>query len=91
MVLGSCIAVLIFLGGWNIPQFIVDLNIPLFGLLPAGVFVAKWVLVMMFIIMIRWALPRIRIDQVTSIGWKVLLPLAMVNLIWAVMLGLVWP
>ncbi len=91
MVLGSCIAVLIFLGGWNIPGFIVDLNIPLFGLLPVGVFVAKWVLVMMFVIMIRWALPRIRIDQVTSIGWKVLLPLAMVNLIWAVMLGLVWP
>ena len=91
MVLGSCIAVLIFLGGWNIPGFIVDLNIPLFGLLPVGVFLAKWVLVMMFVIMIRWALPRIRIDQVTSIGWKVLLPLAMVNLVWAVMLGLVWP
>jgi NADH-quinone oxidoreductase subunit H len=91
MVLGSCIAVLIFLGGWNIPQFIVDLNIPLFGLLPVGVFVAKWVLVMMFVIMIRWALPRIRIDQVTSIGWKILLPLAMVNLVWSVMLGLVWP
>ncbi len=33
----------------------------------------------------------IRIDQVTSIGWKVLLPLAMVNLVWSVMLGLVWP
>ncbi|MCD6207112.1 MAG: NADH-quinone oxidoreductase subunit H, partial [Methanosarcinales archaeon] len=35
--------------------------------------------------------PRIRIDQVTSIGWKVLFPLAMVNLVWAAMLGLVWP
>jgi len=90
MVLGSCIAVLIFLGGWNIPGFLVDLNIPLIGLLPVAVFLAKWVLVMMFVIMIRWALPRIRIDQVTAIVSMVLFPLAMVNLKCAVRLGMVW-
>lgn len=90
MVLGSCIAVLIFLGGWNLPWFIEESSIPFLGILPFGVFLIKVVLVMMLVIMIRWAIPRVRIDQVTSIGWKLLLPLAMVNLVWAVAIGMVF-
>lgn len=89
MVLGSCIAVLLFLGGWNLPMFIVDLH-PIFGLMPFVWFMVKVVLVIMFVIMIRWALPRVRIDQVTSIGWKVLLPLAILNLAWTAAIGILW-
>jgi len=40
------------------------------------------------LIWIRVSLLRFRIDQVTDLGWKVMLPLSMVNLAWAVAVGL---
>ncbi|RJS69013.1 NADH-quinone oxidoreductase subunit NuoH [ANME-2 cluster archaeon] len=89
MVLGACITVILFFGGWNLPGILVNLH-PIFGLLPFAWFVFKVVLVLMFIIMVRWALPRIRIDQVTTLGWKVLLPLALLNLAWTSVIGVIW-
>lgn len=87
MVLGSCIMVLLYFGGWNLPRFITDIFI--FGAIaPIFWFIAKVVVVIMTIIMIRWALPRFRIDQVVDLGWKVLFPLSILNLIWAVTLSL---
>ena len=51
-------------------------------------FFMKLVLVLVALIWIRVSLPRFRIDQVTDLGWKILLPLSMVNLGWAVAVGL---
>jgi len=42
----------------------------------------------MTIIGMRWAVPRFRIDQVVDMSWKKLLPLSLLNLVWAVGLGL---
>jgi len=42
----------------------------------------------MVIIGMRWAVPRYRIDQVVDLSWKKLLPLSLLNLVWAVGLGL---
>lgn len=87
MILGSFLVALLFLGGWNVPGFIA--NNSFFGLIaPTGFLIVKVVFVLMVIIGLRWAVPRFRIDQVVDLSWKKLLPLALLNLVWAVGLGL---
>jgi NADH:ubiquinone oxidoreductase subunit H len=51
-------------------------------------FFMKLLIVLVALIWIRVSLLRFRIDQVTDLGWKVMLPLSMVNLAWAVAVGL---
>ncbi|AKB50579.1 FPO subunit H [Methanosarcina barkeri str. Wiesmoor] len=87
MILGSFLVALLFLGGWNVPGFIA--NNSFFGIIvPTGFLIVKVVFVLMVIIGLRWAVPRFRIDQVVDLSWKKLLPLALLNLVWAVGLGL---
>ncbi|MEI7025705.1 NADH-quinone oxidoreductase subunit NuoH [Paenibacillus sp. y28] len=63
----------LFLGGW-LPPF------PFLAFIPGIVwFLFKFCLVVFFLIWIRGTLPRIRVDQLMSMGWKVLLPLALAN------------
>ena len=69
IMLGSLVAVF-FLGGWRGP------------LLPPVVWLlVKILLVALFMIWVRGTLPRLRYDQLMSLGWKVLIPLALVNII----------
>jgi NADH-quinone oxidoreductase subunit H len=84
MVLGSILMALLFLGGWHgpiIPLPILSVISPLIWLF------MKVVIIMWFFIWVRSSLFRLRIDQVTDLGWMVLLPLSMVNLGWAVLVG----
>jgi NADH-quinone oxidoreductase subunit H len=72
----SGIAVTMFLGGWLLP----------FGIDPPGwvdpiVVLVKMMLFVTFFIWIRATLPRLRYDQLMSFGWKVLLPLATLNIL----------
>ena len=76
MIVVSGIAVTIFFGGWLLP----------FGIHPPGwvdpfVVLAKILLIFSFFVWIRATLPRLRYDQLMSLGWKVLLPLATLNLL----------
>lgn len=87
MILGSFLIALLFLGGWNVPSFVAN-NAVLGLIAPTGFFLLKTVLVLMTIIGMRWAVPRFRIDQVVDMSWKKLLPLSLLNLVWAVGLGL---
>ena len=65
----SSIAVVVFLGGWLGP------------VLPGWLwFVIKTFLVMSFFIWIRWTFPRIRIDHLMNLGWKILVPLSFLNI-----------
>jgi NADH-quinone oxidoreductase subunit H len=45
------------------------------------VLLSKVGLVISFIMVIRWTIPRFRFDQLMGLAWKVLIPLALVNLV----------
>ena len=73
VLLVSMLASILFLGGWLAP----------FGLtfIPSWIWLLLKVYFMIFVLMwLRWTYPRIRIDQLMSFGWKVLVPLAIVNI-----------
>ncbi len=83
MVVGSGVFVLLFLGGWSIPLLPLE-SMPagiLGSFISIGVFLAKILLLMFLFIWMRWTLPRFRYDQVMNLGWKILLPLALANLL----------
>lgn len=70
----SALVALLFLGGWDGP------------LLPQEIwFVLKIYLVFFIFIWISWSVPRIRVDQMMSIGWRKLIPLALLNILIAVL------
>jgi NADH-quinone oxidoreductase subunit H len=80
MFISSAVIATLFLGGYNMP-FIDSLGLSqnLLTLLGSFFFFLK-ILGMIFIFMwIRWTLPRFRYDQLMSLGWKGLIPLAMFN------------
>jgi NADH-quinone oxidoreductase subunit H len=69
IVLGGLVAVF-FWGGWHGP------------LLPPVVwFVVKVMVIVFFMIWMRGTLPRLRYDQLMSLGWKVLIPVALLNIV----------
>jgi NADH-quinone oxidoreductase subunit H len=79
----------LFLGGWNIPH-ITD-SVVLQTILEFLVFFAKsyfWVFVAIWV---RATLPRVRVDQLMSICWKYLVPIAFANLLGAALWVLVFP
>jgi NADH-quinone oxidoreductase subunit H len=74
----SAVTSVLFLGGWQTP-FPNDLlqRIGPLGLGPIWLISKAWFLV--FVMMwLRWTLPRLRVDQLMYVAWKVLLPIAMV-------------
>ena len=73
MVTVSAVAVNLYLGGWHGPFIPVE-----YGWIW---FVIKLAFLLFVYLWLRWTLPRFRYDQLMSFGWKVLLPLATVNLI----------
>ena len=73
----SCaMVVIMYLGGWLIPFASGDVN----GWIPEIVFLAKVWLVFFVMIILRGAMARVRTDQIVNIGWKVFMPLSIVNL-----------
>ena len=78
MITVGCLATLLFFGGWHGPLFGPPL---LQSLLPVFWFSLKIFCFMFLYIWIRGTLPRFRYDQLMAFGWKVLLPLAIANII----------
>ncbi|MBI3548055.1 MAG: NADH-quinone oxidoreductase subunit H [Elusimicrobia bacterium] len=81
----------LFLGGWHVPGLAhLHLSQPVFALIGVGAFVVKVMAVLWLLMQIRWTLPRFRFDQLLDLGWKNLLPLAILNTLvtaWAVFLA----
>jgi len=83
----SAIAVTAFLGGWNSPisGFMNSSGWGVFW------FMLKSLSLIFLMIWFRWTLPRLRVDQLMSICWKVFLPFSLVNIfgvgIWSLLVG----
>jgi NADH-quinone oxidoreductase subunit H len=75
----------LFLGGWALPPFVNDLlgiewNSSIYNVLGPVVMLTKMLLLTFFIYFIRFSYPRLREDQLQRFAWKVLIPLALVNI-----------
>lgn len=69
----SALTTVLFLGGWH-PPF------PFLDFIPGILwFALKFSFCVFFVFWLRASMPRIRVDQLMSFGWKVLLPLALLN------------
>ncbi len=81
MITSSALIVTLFLGGWQVP-FLAQLGLaPLaVSIIQIAAFVIKVGCMLVFYMWIRWTIPRFRYDQLMNLGWKVMLPLALLNI-----------
>jgi NADH-quinone oxidoreductase subunit H len=74
----------LFFGGWDVPFTLWDNVAPhtLFKtIVTLGFFTGKTLFFIFLFMWIRWTLPRFRYDQLMSLGWKVMLPLALAYIV----------
>lgn len=95
MIMVSCLLISIFFGGYGLfpgTESILQLLASWLGwsadalqnlraVAQVGSFIFKVTCVMFFFVWVRWTLPRFRYDQLMHLGWKILFPLALVNLV----------
>jgi NADH-quinone oxidoreductase subunit H len=77
----GAIATTLFLGGWQIPWALSDAPVLRTVLQFTTFFLKSYFVGVIVAIWIRWTLPRIRVDQMMTMCWKYLVPIAFVNLI----------
>ena len=82
MFVSSVIMATLFFGGYDCP-FVNEANMApnWAALLGIGVLMAKVVGFLFLFMWVRWTIPRFRYDQLMNLGWKVLIPLALVNML----------
>ena len=103
LILSALLVAILYLGGWEFPISI-DWLTDLAGLDPAtpwlqlitaslGVtmVILKAYLLVFLAVLLRWTVPRVRIDQLLDLGWKFLLPVALVNLLLTAALKISFP
>ncbi len=77
----SALAATLFFGGWHLPGIEFSDHWLIAALQGFGILLGKTVLFLLFFVWVRWTFPRFRFDQLLRLGWKVLLPLAILNLV----------
>jgi NADH-quinone oxidoreductase subunit H len=85
IILMSALMATLFFGGYNAP-WIQDLAFfrehdGLRALLQFGALMTKTLFFIFFFIWVRWSIARFRYDQLMNLGWKIMLPLALANII----------
>jgi len=103
LVLSALLVSVLYLGGWGFPVPVEwlagwlgqSVDAPLVQVITASVgivmTVLKAYLLVFFAILLRWTVPRVRIDQLLDLGWKFLLPIGLVNLLVTASLKLAFP
>ena len=80
MFVSSAIMAILFFGGYNFPGMDAFSGNTL-AILSIAAFALKIFLFIFVIMWIRWTIPRFRFDQLMHLGWKVLIPVAIVNML----------
>jgi len=82
MFVSSSLMAALYFGGYNFP-FMYDLGLSQNWITVIGVlvFFAKILAFIFFFMWIRWTVPRFRYDQLMRLGWKILIPLAVANIV----------
>lgn len=103
LVLSALLVSVLYLGGWGFPLPVewitgwlgLSPDAPLVQVITGSIGIVSTILkaylLVFFAILLRWTTPRVRIDQLLDLGWKFLLPIALVNLLVTAGLKLAFP
>ena len=84
MFISSTIIAVLYFGGYNYPgmQWMVDnVGVNTANVLGMGVLFVKICFFIFFYMWVRWTIPRFRYDQLMNLGWKILIPLSIINIV----------
>jgi NADH-quinone oxidoreductase subunit H len=90
MFISSALMATLYLGGYNFPGMSMISDPTLLGLLQIAAMFGKITLFIFVFMWIRWTLPRFRYDQLMHLGWKSMIPLAIVNMVLTGLVMLIW-
>lgn len=91
MIIASAMIVTLYLGGWHLPfEQSLGLSGPLLTVVQIASFFVKMGAMLFFFIWVRWSIPRFRYDQLMNLGWKVMFPLSLINIIWVAILIMIF-
>ncbi|HTL90045.1 MAG TPA: NADH-quinone oxidoreductase subunit NuoH [Leptolyngbya sp.] len=103
LTLSALLFAVLYLGGWEFPVPVgaianligISENTPwlqlIFATIGIGTTILKAYFLIFLAILMRWTVPRVRIDQLLDLGWKFLLPVSLVNLLITAGLKLTFP
>lgn len=97
----ACLVTTLFFGGWQVPYLLRDgfhfpwgavVSVPYFLVALLGIlaFLAKMLFFCWLFMTVRWTLPRFRYDQLMDLGWKIIFPLSVLNILVTTGILLLW-
>ena len=84
MFISSTILAVLYFGGYNYPGMDwmeANAGVNVANIIGMGVLFAKLCFFIFFYMWVRWTVPRFRYDQLMRLGWKMLIPLAIANIV----------
>ncbi len=86
MFISSAVMASLFFGGYDIPfvndgQLLEKIGTNWMALLHVGMLMVKIIFFLFLFMWVRWTIPRFRYDQLMRLGWKILIPLALFNML----------
>jgi NADH-quinone oxidoreductase subunit H len=86
MITTSFFMAILFFGGWHLPFGLTNMEGYAGIAIKIGVLALKTFFFLMLYITVRWTIPRFKFDQLMSLAWQVMIPLAIINLVAAMII-----